>query len=270
MIVTWAAGGAPEGDASRRPAPVTAHAQWTLGKPDLVVAMPAHRVDARTPQETVDITVPTDLAVATWVRAADLLPGTPTMVRRAEIAVVNGPVLSIWEPGDDPMAAPSGAAFLVPAAATLRVRIFYKKSWREEQEEKTDRSSIGLYFTDAPRPVAGIDQLIMNAPVEPPGDPLTFRMQMAAPGRVLAVRPQLDRTYVSVQVAALTPSGRLVPLLKLHAARPDWPRRYWLRQPVELPAGTTIEVTATAGDENGSAGQRVVSPLQVALDIVPR
>src|SRR5712691_1479437 len=60
MIVTWAAGGAPEGDPSRRPAPVAAHVEWSLGKPDLILALPAHRVEARTPEDTFDITLPTN------------------------------------------------------------------------------------------------------------------------------------------------------------------------------------------------------------------
>ena len=46
-------------------------------------------------------------------------------------------------------------------------------------------------------------------------------------------------------VTAIAASGRKVPLIKFRAARPEWPRRYWLADPVELPAGTKIEVVAT-------------------------
>ena len=66
-------------------------------------------------------------------------------------------------------------------------------------------------------------------------------------------------------------SGRRVPLLKLRAARPEWPRRYWLADPVELPAGTKIEVKLTPGDpDSGPLMAPVKSPLQLALDIVPQ
>src|SRR5438270_51155 len=85
---------------SRPPARVTAHAQWALGKPDLVLTMPTdHEVGANTPEETFDVTLPTNLTAPRWVKAADLLPGTPTMVRRAQISIVDGPVLAVWEPG---------------------------------------------------------------------------------------------------------------------------------------------------------------------------
>src|SRR5438094_652195 len=73
-----------------------------------------------------------------------------SMVRRAVIAVEKGPVLAVWEPGDETAAAPGGTAFRLPAGAKLSVRIHYKKSWQDEQQEKSDKSSIGLYFTEEP------------------------------------------------------------------------------------------------------------------------
>jgi hypothetical protein len=58
--------------------------------------------------------------------------------------------------------------------------------------------------------------------------------------------------------------------LKLHGARPEWPRRYWLRHPVELPADTKIEITGTPADpQTGPAAVAVDSPLEVGLDFTP-
>ena len=88
-------------------------------------------------------------------------------------------------------------------------------------------------------------------------------------GRILAIRPQVDRAYATVEINAVAASGRKVPLLKLRGVRPEWPRRYWLADPVELPKGTNIEVSTTPGDQDtGPLGPAVKSPLQFSLDLV--
>jgi len=74
-----------------------------------------------------------------------------------------------------------------------------------------------------------------------------------------------------VDIAAVSASGRRVPLLKLRGIRPEWPRRYWLTDPVELPAGTKVEVKLVPGDPNsGPLLATVKSPLQIGLDFVPQ
>ena len=272
VVITWASGGTPEGDAALRPSPVSAHARWAVGEPDVVIAMPGdHTLDAKTPQETFEMTLPTGLTSPTWVRAADLLPGTPSIVRRALISVVDGPVLRVWEPGEDVPIAPAGTAFLVPPAAKLRLQIFYKKTWQEEQDEKSDRSSIGLYFTQAPASGAGIDAMTLHGEPAQGDAPMSFSGMMNRSARVLALRPQLDRPYGSVEITATLASGDRVPLLRLHAPRPEWPRRYWLRHPVDLPAGTKIEQIGTPSEPDADpASAPTGQPLQLAVDFVPQ
>ena len=88
---------------------------------------------------------------------------------------------------------------------------------------------------------------------------------------MLAVRPLLDQPYTAVDVLAQLQNGRKVPLLKLRAARPEWPRRYWLTDPIELPSGARIEVSVTpAPPDEGPLAPPVKYPLQVALDLIPQ
>jgi hypothetical protein len=62
-----------------------------------------------------------------------------------------------------------------------------------------------------------------------------------------------------------------VPLLKLRNARPEWPRRYWLVDPIELPANTKIEVKLEPGDPDiGPLGKAEAFALQIGLDVVPQ
>jgi hypothetical protein len=195
------------------------------------------------------------------------------MVRRAFIGVDNGPMLAVWEPAHDAVVPPSGAAFKVPAGAKLHVQIQYKKPWQDEQATKSDRSTVGLYFTDEPLSGREIQGFTIDGPKSesPTTEPVHFSATMPTAGRVLALRPSLDQPYAAMEIHAVVASGRKVPLLKLRAARPEWPRRYWLADPIDLPANTKIEVVATpASNEDGPLTAPVHFPLNVALDVVPQ
>jgi len=273
IIITWAVGGTPRGD-NKTLAAVPAHAQWTLGEPDQTLQMPKdHTIGPSVVEDDLDVMIPTKLAEEKWVKAVDLLPGNPSLVRRAFISVENGPMLAVWEPGDKAVAAPDGSAFRIPANANLRLQIHYKKPWQDEQESKSDRSTIGLYFTAAPPSGKAIQTVTVDGP-KGEGDalePRTFTGTMSAAGRVLALRPSLDQAYGAVEVTALGANGHRVPLLKLRAPRPEWPRRYWLADPIELPAGAKIEVKATPIDaDTGPLMKPLDFPLQMALDVVPQ
>lgn len=273
-IITWAIGGTPHGDLTVKIPPVPARTGWSLGKPDLELAMPQpFSVAENVMQASTEVIIPTNLTEARWVKAADLLPGVVTMVRRAYISVDGGPLLALWEPGDDATAAPSGAAFKLAPGAKLKVKIDYKKSWMDEQKALADKSTVGLYFTEEPLSGKSIETVAINGP---PGaaeslEPRTFGGTMAKAGRVVALTPMIDDPYATLEVVAVAASGRKVTLLKLRNARPEWPRRYWLVDPIELPANTRIEVTAVPSDpDTGPLIKPQGFPLQIGLDIVPQ
>src|SRR5262249_22363299 len=100
-------------------------------------------------------------------------------------------------------------------------------------------------------------------------DPQTFSKTLPTAARVIAFRPQLDQAYSSVDVHAILPNARKVQLLRLRAPRPEWPRRYWLGETVDLPQGTKIEVTTAPMPVNPDD---IPSPkrdkLSVAVDYV--
>jgi hypothetical protein len=271
-IVTWATGGTQQGNLNKKPVDVTVTPNWTLGKPDVAIPLPKpFSLAPGVMQDTLDTTIPTNFTEAKWVRAVDLLPGTATMVRRATIGLDKGPVLAVWEPGDEAIAAPGGTAFKIPAGANLHLQVAYKKNYLDEQQTKTDTSTIGLYLTDEPLSGKSIESFSVDAPSSQGGDTLNFSGTLPAGGRVLALRPLVDQPYVSVAIDAVAASGRRVPLLKLRGVRPEWPRRYWLNDAVELPAGTKIEVKLVPGDPNsGPLIAPVKSPLQISLDFVPQ
>jgi hypothetical protein len=275
MIITWATGGTPQGNLAKKPAPVPPPPQWrsALGKPDLTIAMPEeYTVPVNTMEANAEFMLPTGLTETKWVSAVDVLPGASSMVREVTVRLDKGPVLASWVPGYEAIAAPSGAAFKLPPAAVLRVQIRYKKHYLDEQNAVKDKSTVGLYFTDAP--VSGREIQMLAVDGKPGGEDSTetqtFSGTVKTAARVLAFRPLLDQTYSSVDVHAVLPSGgRRVPLLKLRGARPEWPRRYWLAEPIELPAGAKIEAIVKPEPPNPDD---IPTPrrdkLQIAMDYV--
>ncbi len=272
-IITWAIGGTPHGDLTVKIPPVPARTGWSLGKPDVELPMPAaYTVPDNVMQASTEVEIPTNLTEVKWVKAVDLLPGTVSMVRRAYIRVDGGPLLALWEPGDDVTPAPSGAAFKLMPGARLKVKIDYKKSWMDEQKSVSDKSTVGLYFTEEPLAGKAVETVTIDGPAGSDGlEPRSFGGAMPKAGRVFAVTPMLDDPYATVEINAVAASGRKVPLLKLRNARPEWPRRYWLVDPIELPANTKIEVTAVPSDpDTGPLIKPQGFPLQIGLDIVPQ
>jgi hypothetical protein len=271
VIVTWAAGGTPVGDLNAKLPVVPPPAPWKTGAPDHKVKMEAaHNLPAGTQEEDKDFTLATGLTEEKWVKAVDLEPGDASMVRDAVVSLENGPVLATWVPGYDATAAPNGTAFKIPAGAKLHLKIHYKKSWLDEQNAKSDQSTIGLYFTDAPLSGKSIEALEVKGPAAPAeAGPTAFTGEIKGGARVLALRPSFDQAYESATVEAVLPNGRRVTVMKFRSPQPQWYRRYWLVEPIELPGGTKLEVKATPAvvDEFSTPTQKRY-PLQVSLDYV--
>jgi hypothetical protein len=262
-LLIWTTGGTPEGDPERKPARVTYQARWSGVAPDLQLPMEAeHTMAENVNDETKEFLISTALSEPRWLKAVDLLPGAPEIVRNALITLENGTVLAVWVPGDTLVTAPAGTGFRLPAGAKLRLQIHYKKQWQNEGKTIKDRSVVGLYFT--PRPAAGRE--IQSFVTERPSGGT-----LASAARVVAVRPSLDKVYGSLTVQAVTPAKTKVVLLRLRVPRPEWRRRYWLVNPVDLPAGSRIEfITTPPSTYIDLSGAQLMKayPLQVGLDFV--
>lgn len=272
-IVVWASGGTPEGGLQAKLPAVTFDPQWKLGPPDLRIPMDVpHTLAASTIEETREFSLPANVADTKWVKAADLMPGTASIVRDAVISIENGPVLALWEPGGDTTAAPSGAAFRLAPGSKIHLRIHYRKHFDQETNVISDKSTIGLYFTDPPASGRELQSFTIDPPntVGDSSASSSFAGTLPGAARIVALRPMLDRAYESLRVDAITPSGAHVLLLRLRGPRPHWFRRYWLQEPVELAGGCKIEVYVTPLADYSDEPKVIKRfPLQVALDYVP-
>jgi hypothetical protein len=273
----WANGGTPQGDRTKNlPAPVLENT-WSLGPPDVTLPMPsAFTLPADKMEDTREFVLQTNDLAERWLKAVDLLPGTPAIVRNAVLRVrpasepgrtgvrLGDPdVLMLWAPGERPVPTPAGAAFHLPARAELVLRIHYKKTWQYEGKPVTDRSKVGLYFAGraAARPV----RALTLTGAAPPARAATFGRAIDRDIEALAVRADANRPDVTLQIEAVRPDGSHVPMIRL-TPRPDWQRRYWFARPLPLPRGSRLAVTA----RQTGAAEADAAPIHVTLDIVAR
>jgi len=258
VILTWTIGGNPPGDPSRTAPPVTLKNEWAMGEPSLKLQLPEFTVVADKMEETQEFTVATGTTDRRWVRAVDLLPGNPSMVRSAAIYVKGatqsgtapGPehVLARWLPGQDPEPTQIGTAFSLPAGAELGVRIHYKKTWQFERKVMVDRSTIGVYFAPEQSPQELFTLPIAEpATVEAKDRTLTFSQTIDEDMQALALSPDQAPANITLQVQAILADGSRAPMIR-SKTRADWSRRYWFERPIALPRGSRIEVVANLDD----------------------
>jgi len=268
VLLTWTKGGTPPGKAGAAAA-LPVDNRWPLGAPDAVLPMPSSVTLPATAQDRIEeLTLRTPFDRARLLRAVDLLPGTPAIVRSATISVraTAGPAnaqdtLALWVPGDPPVPLAAGAGFLLPAGADLIVRIRYLKTWEYEHREMSDRSSVGLYFADEPAETVRALGLQRGTTV------------IGEPVRALAVYPDPALATAHVRAVATRPDGSREELIAFRP-RPGWARRYWFAEPVALPRGTRIEVTGTPDAELLPPGALPQPPadlstVRLTLDVVP-
>ena len=290
VIMTWASGGTPIGNSENPPAAVELERGWRLGPPDLVVPLPEFAMSADTQDDVVELTLVTDTTEPRWLRAVDLQPGTPAIVRDARIALTSAAsdnahegsvperVLALWVPGDDVVDVGGSAAFRLPARAELLVRVHYKKTWEYERRAMTDRSSIGLYF--APGSPRMVRALTLRAPATAQyvasgsSRTVSFERLIDEDVHALAMYPDPALVDVRARIDAIRPNGSREQLISLRA-RKDWARRHWFSQPVELTRGTRISVHAVfdAPPQAIAAGPAPALPdpstIRFTLDVVP-
>ena len=262
VILTWATGGNPRGALDQKLPAVELKNDWKIGPPDLALKMPAEfTLAADKMEDWQEFTLPTGTAEARWVRAVDLLPGTPSIVRSATIFVKGGgartaaaapapeQVLALWLPGQD-----------LAAERRRRVPAAGRRANRRAHPLQEDVAVRGQAVTDrsTDRPVfhrrARSPQELLSLPIDSPAaasggadQTVRFSRTLAEDVQALALSPDNVPGNISLQVEAVKPDGSRVPMIRLNT-RADWDRRYWFEKPMTLPRGTRVEVTANLQD----------------------
>ena len=242
VVLTWATGGTPEGPPVQ-PVVAQRRADWPLGPPDVVIALPsAVTLPPRIQETTEDVRLESRALEGHAIRAVDLRPETPAMVRRA-ILYIKPPqpdsgeglrperVAACWLPDRRAAAPRDDAAFFFPRGAELRARITYRKTWKYENAAMSDRSTVGVYLAEASR-AREIAAIQVSGSATIPRDV-----------QAIAIRADVDAAEREVEATAVLPDGSRRLLIRFTGQR-EWPQRFWYEQPVALPRGARLESAA--------------------------
>jgi hypothetical protein len=262
VLMTWATGGAPEGKpVPRNPAATTRG--WALGLPDLMVPMPSPFTFAGDRRDIVhEVTLPSRQLRGRMIRAVDLLPGTPSIVRRAEILArtrAGEQVIALWQPGDVPPLLEADAAVRVERSAAVVLRMHYR---RPSQDSAADRSQIGFYF--ARGNAARLQAIEVGTGAE------SYRFPRNA--RLVGIRPISGPSGVSMRMSIVGTNG--VRRLAQVEFQDDWQRRYVFTTPVAMAAGDRIEAVTKGSDNRlwssltGDRESASDAPSRIAIEFV--
>ncbi len=271
LIKTWANNAAPQGDLADLPPPPKFTDGWQLGKPDLVVKMPdAFTIPASGPDIYRVFVVPLNLSDDTYVAGVEFKPGAPTVVhhslfflddtgteRKLDAADPSPGYRSFggfgftpsgglggWAPGASAGLLPDGVARFVHKGSDLVFQMHY----HPDGKEHIDQSSIAIYFQKQP-----VKKILSTFPVGTrdidiaPGDSNYQRnISFALPIDVTlsGVVPHMHLLGRDMKASATTPDGKDIPLVWIPDWDFKWQGQYRYTNPITLPAGTTLTLTA--------------------------
>ncbi len=230
-MVDWAVGATPEG------APLEAEessSSKVLPKADLVLRAQTDVVLEKDDREkTACLVLPTGLPASRIVTGLEVVPGQPSILRRATIYVgdscSDGEPLATWRPDRARISFPQGLGRRLLASSSLLLELHYVKGWGDEGKKILDRSALGLWFSkDA--------EAIRSVAIEKPRLVLGEAVWLVALYAAAA-----DESPLRVEAVAPDGSARL--LLSIERFDPTWSEKYFFRTPVLLPAGSSLRVS---------------------------
>ena len=240
IVIDWVIGQTPEGE------PLTpdelemeAVPEWSMGTPDLVLKPEDDVVIGEDDYEvSVCLVLPTRTSEPRVASEFEVKPGLSTIVRRATISLGESceaaRPLATWLPGQGSVSLAGGGGQELPAGASLAVELLYVKRWEDEGKRLTDRSELGIRFSDSARPVRAMR-------VSEPS--YTFSEDV----ELLAIYPEPDPgPEEPLRVEVVQPNGHAEAILVIENFRAEWREKYLLAEPLRLPSGTELRVSQPA------------------------
>jgi hypothetical protein len=272
-LVKWSDASAPEGRAKDAPTRIEFTEGWNIGKPDVILEMPAaYEVPATGTIEYQHFIVPTGFTEDKWVQVVELRPGNRAVVHHAAVFVrppeskwmrnakLGEPVgrqaesgISVYEeildfhvPGAVPHALAEGQAKLVKAGSDLVFQMHYTSNGKPA----TDRTRIGIVFAkEPPRERIFTLQIANRGFAIPPGAsdfPVDAKLTLQGDARIVALNPHMHVRGKSFEFRVIT-GAQTEPRVLLRVPRYDfsWQLQYYLAEPLEVSRGSRIECFAT-------------------------
>jgi hypothetical protein len=156
-----------------------------------------------------------------------------------------GMLLGFYAPGKAIDSWPAGTAKLIPAGSNLIFQMHYSRTTGKAER---DRTSVGLVFAKEPpeKPVLsfGAVNTYFKIPAGDPSHEVKACYTFGRDVRMLGYMPHMHLRGKSMTYEAVFPDGRRQTLLDVPEYNFHWQTLYKLKEPVFLPSGTRLLVTA--------------------------
>ncbi len=175
-------------------------------------------------------------------------PRRLTEAQRAQLALAArraGAVSLVnWAVGEDAPVYPQGVAKRIPAGSVLQFQVHYTTNGAAA----TDRSRIGLIFAKEPPTHEIRTALIANTQFTIPAGAASHQVEAEATFsddvKVWTMHPHMHLRGKDMTFTAIYPDGRREVVLRVPKYDFGWQTDYWLAEPLTLPKGSKLHVTA--------------------------
>ena len=255
----------PMGDVEDAPKPIVYPPDgWMFGKPDTVYEFAkAQPIKAEGKMPYVNVQVRTDGTEDRWAQSIEVMPGSRQVVHHVIVSLINPKnpkdrgasahesFFAAYVPGNGGDIFPAGFARKLPAGAILNFQMHYTPTGKATE----DNTRIGFRWAKTPpkfeMKVASVPNVKLNIPpgeanhVETAQRPAPFDMTVVGFVPHMHVRGKAFR-YEVVQAG-----GNQV-LLDIPRYDFNWQLVYNLNEPLFVPRGTVMKVTATYDNSAGN------------------
>lgn len=257
-VVRWARSGARAGDQADAPPSVEwTESEWAMGEPDLVISLaePFHvkdDIEDLNINLSVDIT-PEMLPEDKYVVAMEYKPGSEVVhhiigftIQPGKNSRMDYKMLGGIAPGTEPAFFPEGYGVKLFAGSKFIFQMHYHK----EPGAGTgvyDQSSVAFKFADTevqPLHITAVgNPREMYLPANTKDVFITSSQEFEKPISIVSLLPHMHLRGVYSKYVAVLPNGTRQEFLEVPQYDFNWQTGYRFKDHLELPAGTTIEVT---------------------------
>jgi hypothetical protein len=259
-LVHWIEAGSPRGEGIDPLGSVKHEApEWPLGKPDLVLDIPAYTVPATGVVDYQRPWVENPLSEGRWLRASTIKPGSRQAVHHVLTGYMTeapkvgeqasesrwGASVGGYAVGAESLVAPDNVGTFIPAGGAIGFQNHYSPFGKEV----TDRSQIALYFypkDKAPEMVMHNGVVVDNTIAIPAGAEhheekayLTFPKEAL----LFSAFPHAHYRGASSKLEIQYPDGSKKLVLAMPYYDFNWQRDYEFAQPIKIPAGSKLIAT---------------------------
>jgi peroxiredoxin len=255
-LVHWIEAGAPRGEG---PDPLLANKdrvapEWptNLGKPDVIVSLPAYKVPATGLVEYQNQIVANPFSQDTWLRAIAMKPGDRRVLHHVvsnHIPDMNNPPkipggsVGSYTPGAQPQVMADGAGAPVPAGGKLYFQMHYTTMGKET----TDVTQVGFYTMKEPPKYIKRSAVISSRSLYIPAGEARHKevayMTFPADAYLYTLYPHAHYRGSEVELKEITPDGKETILLSLPKYDFNWQRDYDPVTPIHVTKGAKLVAT---------------------------